>query len=66
MGEEIREQNRFLSGMDSDFDSTFGALTNSVARLKKIAMSGHNRYYFYLILFSFFVFFVIWIIMKTR
>lgn len=66
MGEEIREQNKFLNGMDKDFDSTFGGLTNSMARLKKIAMAGHNRYYFYLILFSFFVFFIIYLIMKTR
>ena len=66
MGEEIREQNRFLLGMDKDFDGTFGSLTGAMARLKKISMAGHNRYYFYLILFAFFVFFIIYIIMKTR
>lgn len=66
MGDEIREQNRFISGMDNDFDSTFGSMTNAVARLKRIATAGHNRIYLYLILFSLFVFFVIYIIMKIR
>src|SRR6218665_3258746 len=66
MGNEIREHNRYLSGMDQDFESVYGSLKNSMSRLTKIALSGGNRLYFYLIVFSFFVFFVIYMIMKLR
>lgn len=66
MGEEIREQNRFIAGMDDDFDKTSGFLSNSMGRLKRIAANGHARIYFYLLLFALFVFFIIYVIMKTR
>ena len=64
IGEEIKEHNRFLKDMDNDFDSTWGTLTNSMNRLKKIASSGNHRYIWYLLLFSLFVFFVIWLIIR--
>lgn len=66
MGEEIKEHNRYLKEMDNDFDSTWNSLTSSMSRLKKIATSGNNRYILYLLLFSFFVFLVIYLILKTR
>jgi len=66
MGDEIKSQNAFLKDMDTEFDTTWGSLSRNINRVKRIASSGHTRYIFYLLGFSFFVFFVIYIIMKTR
>ena len=66
MGEEIRDQNRFISGMDNDFEKTYGFLSSSMTRLKRIAKDSPLRLSLYLFLFALFVFFIIWIIMKTR
>ncbi|RWS16266.1 BET1-like protein [Dinothrombium tinctorium] len=66
MGEEIREQNKYLKEMDNDFDSTQGLLSSSFNRVKRLAMAGHNKYILYLILFSLFVFFVIYVLIRFR
>lgn len=62
MGDEIKSQNSLLSRMDNEFDSTWGFLSNSMGRVKRLASSGHNRWYLYMMLFAAFVFFFIWII----
>ena len=64
MGDEIKSQNSLLSSMDHEFDSSWGFLANSMARVKGLASAGHNRWYLYLALFAAFVFFVIWIIRR--
>ncbi|UXI18054.1 dedicator of cytokinesis protein 7 [Sarcoptes scabiei] len=64
IGDEIKEHNRFIKDLDNDFDSTWNNLTKSMSRLKMIAMSGNNRYIWYLLLFSLFVFSWIWIIVR--
>ncbi|CAG2182263.1 unnamed protein product [Oppiella nova] len=66
MGEEIKDQNLFLKDMDNTFDSSWGLLSSSVNRVKRIATSGQNRHILYLFLFAFFVFFIIYVIMKLR
>lgn len=66
MGDEIKYQNTFLSGMTTDFENSSNFLKNSMNRVKQIALSGHNRGIFYLIMFAFFVFFMIYIIIKFR
>lgn len=66
MGDEIKSQNLFLKSMDNEFDSTWGLLSSSMARVKKLALSGHNRIYLYLALFSLFVFFFVYIIIRFR
>ena len=67
MGEEIKSQNKFISSMDNDFDSAWGSLSNSMAKVKKLATAGHNCWFFlYLIGFSFFVFFVLYIMIRFR
>ncbi|ESO12975.1 hypothetical protein HELRODRAFT_159569 [Helobdella robusta] len=66
IGHEVREQNKLLKEMDDDFDKSTGFLKSTMARVKKIAKSGHFYIYIYLLLFAAFVFFVIWLIMKTR
>jgi len=62
MGDEIKSQNSLLSRMDNEFDSTWGFLSNSMGKVKKLAASGHNRWYLYMMAFAAFVFFFIWII----
>ena len=66
MGDEIKSQNAFLSDMDNEMDSAWGRLSSSMFRVKKIAMSGQNRHIFYLLAFSMFVFFVIYLIIRLR
>ncbi|XP_067118392.1 BET1 homolog [Centruroides vittatus] len=66
IGQEVRTQNKLLGDMDNDFDSTGGFLSSTVGRVLKLSKAGHNRYILYLILFSFFVFFMIYLIMKFR
>lgn len=66
MGDEIKSQNSFLNDMDTEFDSTWGTLSASMKRVGRLASSGHNRYIWYLLGFSFFVFFIIYVIMKSK
>ncbi|CAG2106843.1 unnamed protein product [Medioppia subpectinata] len=66
MGEEIKDQNLYLKDMDNTFDSSWGLLSSSLNRVKRIANSGQNRHILYLFLFAFFVFFIIYVIMKLR
>lgn len=66
MGDEIKSQNRLLGEMDNEFDTTWGFLSSSMVRVKKLASSGHNRLYVYLMFFSLFVFFFIYMIIRFR
>jgi len=66
MGDEIKSQNLMLKDMDNDFDSTWGFLSSSMGRVKKLALAGHNRYICYLLLFAIFVFLFIAIIIRFR
>ena len=43
MGNEIREHNRYIAGMDNDFEGVYGQLKNSMGRLKKIALPDDLR-----------------------
>jgi blocked-early-in-transport protein 1 len=66
IGHEVREQNKFLKGMDNDFDNSTGFLQSTMNRVTAMAKAGHNCYLLYLFLFACFVFFVCWLIVKTR
>ncbi|XP_035210995.1 BET1 homolog [Stegodyphus dumicola] len=66
IGHEVRSQNQVLREMDDDFDSTSGFLSSTMGRVVKLAKAGHNRYILYLLLFSFFVFGVIYVILKFQ
>ncbi|XP_070566517.1 BET1 homolog [Ptychodera flava] len=66
IGNEVRAQNKMLGEMDDDFDKSQGLLASTMGRLKRMAAAGHNRYILYLLLFSLFVFFVIWYIVKSK
>ncbi|CAB3409755.1 unnamed protein product [Caenorhabditis bovis] len=60
IGDDVREQNRLLSDMDNDFDSSKGLLQSTMRRLGIVSKAGGKNLMCYLILFSLFVFFVIY------
>ncbi|XP_013407003.1 BET1 homolog [Lingula anatina] len=66
IGTEVREQNKFLNDFDNDMDNSSGILGATMGRLTAMARAGHNKFIWYLLLFSLFVFFVLWLIIKTR
>lgn len=67
LGQEIRDSNRLLNDLDSDMDKSKGFLSMTMNQVLRLSRSGGNcRIYFYLILFSLFVLFVLYIIIKWR
>lgn len=66
IGQEVREQNKFLKSVDDDFDNSGGFLRATMGRVSAMAKLGYNCHLLYILLFACFVFFVCWIIIKTR
>ncbi|XP_044016865.1 BET1 homolog isoform X2 [Aphidius gifuensis] len=66
IGAEVKYQDKLLRGIDDDFERTSGSLTSSISRVVRMAKASHNYYILYLFLFSIFVFFVLWIILKFK
>ncbi|XP_060583480.1 BET1 homolog isoform X1 [Ruditapes philippinarum] len=66
IGNEVRDQNNMLKGMDDDFDSSGGLLHASMKKLKAITSMGGYKQMWYLLLFCLFVFFVCWLIIRSR
>lgn len=66
IGNEVRDQNKYLNEMHDDFDKGGSLLDKTVNRLKRITTSGGHKHICYLLGFSLFVFFVIWMIVKFR
>lgn len=64
MGNEVRHQNKMLKGMDEDFDKSGNFLEATMGRLKRLTQAGHYKLWIYLLLFTFFVFFVCWLIVR--
>ncbi|CAJ0574405.1 unnamed protein product, partial [Mesorhabditis spiculigera] len=64
IGEEVRSQNRLLNDMDTEFESGKGILQNTMRRLGIVGKSGGKNLIFYLLGFSLFVFFVIYLLAK--
>lgn len=65
IGEETREQNRFLMQQDSAADSILSRLSLNMDQVKSLARAGHNRLVFYLLGFALFVMLVIYFITKS-
>lgn len=66
IGQEVRDQNKFLNDMDNDFDSSGNILRSTMNRVVALGKAGHNRFIIYLLLFALFVFFICWLILKSR
>ncbi|CAO2628175.1 BET1 homolog [Lemmus lemmus] len=66
-GHEVRNQNKRLSEMDSQFDSTTGLLGKTMERLKILSRGSRTKLLCYMMLYSLFVlFFVIYWSSKLR
>uniref|UniRef100_A0A098M1K1 BET1 homolog n=1 Tax=Hypsiglena sp. JMG-2014 TaxID=1550645 RepID=A0A098M1K1_9SAUR len=66
IGTEVKQHNKLLTEMDNDFDSTSGFLGATVGRLKILSRGSQTKLLCYMMLFSLFVFFVIYWIIKLR
>ncbi|NWH58018.1 BET1 protein, partial [Geococcyx californianus] len=66
IGTEVKNQNKMLSEMDNDFDSTTGLLGATMNRLRILSRGSQTKLLCYMMLFSLFVFFVIYWIIKLR
>ncbi|KAM9098848.1 BET1 homolog [Sarcophilus harrisii] len=66
IGHEVKHQNKMLAEMDSEFDSTTGFLSQTMGRLKVLSRGSQAKLLAYMVLFSFFVFFVIYWILRLR
>ncbi|XP_066483989.1 BET1 homolog [Tiliqua scincoides] len=66
IGTEVKQQNKMLAEMDNDFDSTGGFLGATMGRLKTLSRGSQTKLLCYMMLFSLFVFFVIYWIIKLR
>ncbi|KAM9650416.1 BET1 homolog isoform 1-T1 [Trichechus inunguis] len=66
IGHEVKNQNKLLAEMDSQFDSTTGFLGKTMGKLKILSRGSQTKLLCYMMLFSFFVFFVIYWIIKLR
>jgi len=60
IGVEVREQNRLLNEMDDGFDNTASIFNNTIGKLVKLAKNRPHMYIYYLLLFSAFVFIILW------
>ncbi|XP_008569860.1 PREDICTED: BET1 homolog [Galeopterus variegatus] len=66
IGHEVKHQNKLLTEMDSQFDSTTGFLGKTMGKLKILSRGSQTKLLCYMMLFSLFVFFVIYWIIKLR
>ncbi|NWY72454.1 BET1 protein, partial [Erithacus rubecula] len=66
IGTEVKNQNKMLSEIENDFDSTGGLLGATMGRLRTLSRGSQTKLLCYMMLFSLFVFFVIYWIIKLR
>lgn len=66
IGNEVKDQNKYLNGMDNDFDFGEGLLGSTMKRLQVMAAKSNKRFTLYLVLFSFGVFLLIYYVVKWR
>lgn len=66
IGNEVKNHNKMLSEMDTDFDSTGGLLGATMGRLKLLSRGSQTKIYCYMLLFALFVFTVLYWVIKLR
>lgn len=64
LGHEVKEHNKFLSGLEEDFERSGGFLSKTINRVVRLGKGSHNYYILYLLFFSFLIFFIIWILVR--
>lgn len=66
IGNEVKYQDRLLRDVDEDMERTGGFLGNTMGRVLRLSKGSHNYYILYLFLFSIFVFFILYLVLKFR
>ncbi|XP_065174167.1 BET1 homolog [Atheta coriaria] len=66
IGNEVKYQDKLLRDVDDDLDRTGGFLGTTMNRVLRLSKGSHNYYIIYLFLFSIFVFFLLYIVLKFR
>lgn len=66
IGNEIKYQDKMLKDVDDDLDRTSGFLGTTMSKVVRLARGSHNYYILYLFLFSIFVFFILYLVLKFR
>lgn len=66
IGNEVKYQDRLLRDVDDDMERTGGFLGNTMGRVLRLSKGSHNYYVLYLFLFSIFVFFILYLVLKFR
>ena len=64
LGNEIRDSNKYIKGLDDDFDKSKNYMDSAMKGIYKLSKNPNCKLYFYLILFSLFVFFVLYLLIK--
>ena len=64
LGNEIRDSNKYIKGLDDDFDKSRNFLEAMIGRVGKLSKHGNCKLYLYLIMFSLFVFFVLYLVVR--
>lgn len=64
IGDDVRDQNRLLNEMDSDFDASKSLLGSTMRRLGIVSRSGGKSMLCYLVLFSLVVFIIIYYLVR--
>ncbi|XP_043545873.1 BET1 homolog [Chiloscyllium punctatum] len=66
IGTEVKYHNKLLDEMDTGFESTGGLLGATMGRLKHLSRGSQTKLLCYMMLFAFFVFFVLYWVIKLR
>lgn len=66
IGNEIKYQDKMLRNVDDDMDRTSGFLGTTMSKVIRLSRGSHNYYILYLFLFSIFVFFLLYLVIKFR
>jgi blocked early in transport 1 len=66
IGNEVREQNSLLDGMNDGFVNTRDLLTNSLSRIGTMLESGGTKHMCYMVLFIVFVLCFLWWLMSHK
>lgn len=66
IGNEVRFQDRMLSGIDDDMDRTGGLLGNTMNRVLRLGKGGHRNHMCYMVAFVFGVLFLLYLVIRWR
>lgn len=66
IGNEVKYQDKLLTGLDNEFERSGGFLGKTMNRVIKLSRGQHNYYVCYLLLFSIMVLFILYLVIKLR